>query len=59
MSFNTFTASTKIQSAKINENFTNIANGTEVNNVVWTSWTPATTGFSGSPSVSGVYTQIG
>lgn len=40
MAFNSFTSSTKIESAKMNENFSNIADGSEVANVAWADFTP-------------------
>jgi len=39
MSFTTFTAGTTIRSADINANFAAIADGSEVNNNVWTAYT--------------------
>lgn len=64
MNFNSFTANTKIESSKINENFTNIANGSKVANSAWTSYTPTWSGTGTPPSIgngtiTGKYKKIG
>lgn len=59
MAFNSFTASTKIESAKMNQNFSAIADGTEVANVPFSSWTPTFGGFSANPNWTCYYTKIG
>ena len=64
MAFNTFTASTKIRSAKINENFSKIADGSEVASVAWTAYTPTWTADTTNPvigngTIQGKYAKIG
>lgn len=44
MAFTSFSPNTQIKSSEINANFTAIANGSEVANTAWTSWTPTLAG---------------
>lgn len=69
MTLTTFTANTKIKSAPVNANFAGLADGTEIAAgaiafsklaaTAWSSFTPSTTGFSGTPTESGRYIQFG